>query len=32
MLLSSKGIIPPDYWMHDINIKDNDGNNIKSNL
>ena len=25
-------MIPNNYWIHDINMKDNDGNSIKSNL
>ena len=32
MMLSSHGIIPPDEWMHDINMKDKYGNSIKSIL
>ena len=32
IILSSNGILPSCYWMHDINIKDKYGNSIKSNL
>ena len=32
MIYSSKGIIPDEYWMHDIDIKDKYSNSIKSNL
>ena len=32
IILSSKGIVPDEHWMHDIDIKDNNGNSIKSNL
>ena len=32
ILLSEKGIIPPDCWMHDIDIKNDDGDNIRNNL
>ena len=31
-MLSSHGIIPPDEWIHDINMKNIFGNSIKSNL
>ena len=31
-MLSSQGIVPDEYWMHDVNIKDYYGNSIKSNL
>ena len=32
MLYSLKGIIPNDYWIHDVNMKDKNGNNIIKNL
>ena len=32
IILSSNGIIPPEEWIHDINIQDKYGNSIKSNL
>ena len=32
MIYSSKGIIPNEYWMHDIDIFDKKGNSIESNL
>ena len=32
IILSSQGIIPDDYWMHDIDMKDYNGNSIRSNL
>ena len=31
-MLSNIGIIPPDEWIHDINMKDDDDNSIRSNL
>ena len=32
MFLASKGIIPPKEWMHDINMKNKNGDSIKSIL
>ena len=32
MLLAKDGIIPLKEWMHDINLENNYGNSIKSNL
>ena len=32
MFLSSKGIVPDEYWMYDIDIKDRWGYSIRSNL
>ena len=32
MILAFKGIIPPEYWMHDIDMYDRRGDSIKSNL
>ena len=32
ILLSSKGIIPPRQWMHDVNLRNHIGETIKSYL
>ena len=32
ILYSSRGIIPDNYWMHDIDIQDYYGISIRSNL
>ena len=32
MMLSRKCIIPPDEWMHDIDMKDSYGKSIRSNF
>ena len=32
MIYSSNGIIPDEYWMHDVDMKDNWGNSIRINL
>lgn len=32
IIQSFRGVIPDEYWMHDIDIKDKQGNSIKSRL
>lgn len=32
MLLAKNDIIPPREWMHDCNLKDNNGNTFKEYL
>ena len=32
IILSSKDIVPDEHWMHDVDIEDNNGNSIRSNI